>query len=87
MSDDQKLQGVAQADQARAELYDTLAQLRDRLDYAQRIDDASARTKARLVAEQRQNPLGFAAGVAVIAVGVGLAAWAITSKVVRALER
>ena len=43
--------GVREADQARAELYETLAQLRDRLDYAQRIDDAMDRAGDRLRAE------------------------------------
>ena len=79
-------QGITEADNARAELYDTLAQLRVRLDYAQRIDDSMARARTRIAAEKRENPLLFAAGVASVAVAGGLAAWAITRKVIRVFK-
>lgn len=78
--------GVTQAQRARVELYDTLAQLRDRLDYAQRIDDSVARTKRRIRAEKRENPGVFVAAVAGTALACGLAVWAVTSKVMRAFE-
>lgn len=79
-------QGVAEADRARDELYDTLSQLRGRLDYAQRIDDTLERTKHRIAAEKRDNPLIFVAGVVVVAAVCGVAVWGIARKVVRAFE-
>ncbi len=85
MNDD-AMQGVAAADQARAELYDTLGQLRDRLDYAQRIDDALDRTKHRIIAEKRDNPLLFAAAVVGVAAAAGVAVWAITRRVMDAFD-
>lgn len=69
--------GVEQASRARAELHETLSQLRDRLDYAQRIDDSLDRAKHRIAAEKRDNPVGFA----IVAIGVaavcGLTVWGI----------
>lgn len=76
-------QGVAEAAQARAELYDTLTQLQGRLNYAQRIDDSVADAKRRIVAEKEQNPLVFAAGVAGVAVAAGLVVWGIARAVAR----
>lgn len=76
--------GVREADQIREELYDTLAQLRDRLDYAQRVDDAMGRAKERLAEEQKANPAGFAIGVAAVAGIAGLAVWGIARRVIRA---
>ncbi len=78
--------GIAVAEHARDELYDTLGQLRDRLDYAQRVDDAVDRTSARISAAKRENPIGFAVGVAVTAVTVGVAAWGIARLVARAFK-
>lgn len=78
--------GVREADLARAELYETLAQLRDRLDYAQRIDDAMDRAGDRLRAEQRENPVGFAIGVAIVAGAVGVAVWGAARFVMRAFD-
>lgn len=78
--------GVAAADRARQELYDTLGQLRDRLDYAQRIDDTVDRATRRIAAEKRENPLGFAIGVAVVAGAVGVAVWGIARSVLRAFD-
>lgn len=78
--------GVAEAALARAELYDTLAQLRDRLNYARRIDERIHDTKRRLARTQRENPLGFAIGVASVAATVGAAVWGIASFVAGRLE-
>ncbi len=78
--------GIAAAERARIELYDTLAQLRDRLDYAQRIDDSVARTKRRLAQEQRDNPLLFGAAVIGVAAAAGVAVWAVANKVMRAFD-
>lgn len=78
--------GIGEAQRAREELYDTLGQLRERLDYAQRIDDAMDRASRRIAAEKRENPLGFALGVAAVAGAVGLAAWGVARLVVRAFD-
>lgn len=86
MSHEEKLQGVADAAQARAELYDTLSQLKVRLNYAQRVDDAVDDAKQRIAAEKRRNPLAFAAGVAGAAAIAGLAVWGIASVVAKKLR-
>jgi len=78
--------GVVAAEQARAELYDTLGQLRQRLDYAQRIDDGLERAKHRIAAERRENPVGFAIGVVAVAAAVGVAAWGATRLIRRAFR-
>ena len=78
--------GVQKAQLARAELYDTLGQLRGRLDYAQRIDDTIARTKQRVADVGNGNPLAFAAGVAGAAVAAGLTVWGVARLVMRAFD-
>lgn len=78
--------GVLEADLARVELYDTLAQLRDRLDYAQRLDDGLVRTKRRIAVEKRENPLVFGVAVVGTAVVCGVVVWAVARKVMRAFE-
>ena len=83
MTSEEKERGVVSAELARAELYDTLSQLKDRLNYAKRIDDAVGEAKLRIVAEKRRNPLGFAAGVAGAAVATGLVVWGIASAVAK----
>ena len=74
---DERARGVAQAQVARAELYDTLGQLRNRLDYAQRIDDATDRLMLRVEEQKRERPLVFAAGVIAVATIAGTVVWAI----------
>ncbi|WP_336652342.1 MULTISPECIES: DUF3618 domain-containing protein [unclassified Leucobacter] len=86
MNAHEKQQGVAQAAQARAELYDTLAQLKVRLNYAQRVDDAVDDVKHRIAEQKRRNPLAFAAGVAGAAAIAGIAVWTVTSAVIRRFE-
>jgi len=86
MSGEERQAGIAQAAKARTELYDTLAQLRDRLDYAQRVDDSIARAKRRIAAEKRENPLGFAAAAIGVAAVGGLVVWGIARRVARAFE-
>lgn len=83
MNQHEKQQGLADAARARAELYDTLGLLRDRLNYAQRVDDAVARTKLRIAEQRRDNPAGFVAGAAAVAVLAGAAVWGIASAVGR----
>lgn len=78
--------GVAEAGIARAELYDTLAQLRDRLNYARRIDDRIEETRQNFARAQRENPVGFAVGVVAAAATVGVAVWGIASLVARRLR-
>lgn len=78
--------GVLQAQRAREELYDTLGQLRDRLDYAQRIDDRVARARRRIAKEKRENPVGFAVGVVAVAAVAGLAAWGVVRLIARSLD-
>ena len=78
--------GVLEAQRARAELYDTRGLLRERLDYAQRIDDSLERTRRRIARGRRENPLGFAAGVVAVAAVAGLAVWGIASRIARALD-
>ena len=83
MSSEEKQRGIADAAEARAELYDTLSQLTDRLNYARRVDDAVADAKLRIAEQRRNQPLAFAAGVAGVAVVAGLAVWGIASTVAR----
>ncbi|MBN9612591.1 MAG: DUF3618 domain-containing protein [Actinobacteria bacterium] len=75
MSDPRIDPGVAEAQRARDELYDTLGQLRDRLDYAQRIDDRVAQMKHCLGYARRENPVAFTVGAVAVAAAVGAAAW------------
>ena len=86
MTSKERQQGIEQAEQARAELYDTLSQLKVQLNYAQRIDDAVTDAKAKIVEEKRRNPAAFLAGVAGVAVVAGLAVWGIASSVVRRFD-
>lgn len=86
MSAHDKQQGVIAAAQARAELYDTLAQLKDRLNYAQRVDDAIDDFKHRAAEQKRRNPLAFAAGVAGAAAIVGLGVWTVASAVIKRFD-
>lgn len=83
MSASNRQHGIDEAARARAELYDTLGQLQERLNYAKRVDDAVADAKVRLAAEQRERPGVFAAGVAGVAAVVGLAVWGAASAVIK----
>lgn len=78
---------VGAANAARTELYDTLAKLRDQLDYARRFDEAVERGKERIAREQVERPLRFAAGVAATSAVAGLAVWGVASVVVRRFVR
>lgn len=81
MNAEQHQQGVADAAQARAELYDTLGQLTHQLNYARRIDEAVDGAKRRIVETKRTNPLAFAATVAGVAAVVGLGVWGVVRAV------
>ncbi|MBC9927101.1 MULTISPECIES: DUF3618 domain-containing protein [unclassified Leucobacter] len=78
--------GVAEAAMAREELYTTLAQLRDRLNYAQRVDDAVDDAKARIAETRRSRPLVFAAGCAGVAVAAGLVVWGVARGISRRIN-
>lgn len=78
--------GVSEAALARAELYDTLGKLKDRLNYAQRVDNAVDRAKLRLSEQQREEPVKFVALVSAVAAGAGLAAWGIARVIARRFE-
>lgn len=86
MTAHERQRGVAEAAAARAELYDTLSQLKDRLNYAQRIDDAVADAKVRIGEQKRRNPLGFAVGVAGVAATAGLVVWGAASALAKRLR-
>lgn len=83
MTSEDKARGIAQAEYARAELYDTLSQLKVQLNYAQRIDDAVADAKTKIAEERRRNPVAFIAGIAGVAAAAGLAGWGIAATVAR----
>lgn len=78
--------GVLEAQQARAELYETLGQLRERLDYAHRIDVATSRAKARIIDLKTRKPVVFAIGVASVAAAVGLTVWGVARAISRACD-
>lgn len=86
MSAEEKQQGVQDAALARAELYNTLGQLKDRLNYAKRVDDAIDDAKRCVIEQKRRNPLAFAAGVAGVATAAGLVVWGVASAVARRLS-
>lgn len=81
MTSAEKARGEAEAARAREELYGTLAQLKDRLNYAQRVDDAVDDAKHRIAETKRERPLVFAAAVAGVATTAGLVAWGIARAV------
>lgn len=78
-----KAVGVIEAAAAREELYGTLGQLRDRLNYAQRVDDAVDDAKARIIEIRRKKPLVFVAGCLGVATASGVAVWGIVRGVTR----
>lgn len=78
--------GITAAKQARVELYDTLGQLRERLDYAKRFDNAMDRAGRRIAREKRENPIGFTAGVVAVASVAGLAVWGVVRLIARGVE-
>ncbi|MFC5337032.1 hypothetical protein [Leucobacter denitrificans] len=81
-----KAQGIIEAELARADLYDTLGQLRDRLNYAQRFDDAVDRVGVRIQEVKEERPAVFAAGVVVAAAAVGAVVWAVASGIAKRIR-
>ena len=78
-----KAQGIADAAIARGELYDTLAQLKDQLNYARRFDEAVERMEERVQQVREERPAVFIAGVVSVAVVAGTVVWAVASRVAR----
>ncbi|MFA5607669.1 MAG: DUF3618 domain-containing protein [Leucobacter sp.] len=83
MNAEDKRQGIADAARARAELYDTLGQLQERLNYAQRVDDAVDEARERVATAKRERPGAFFAGVAGVSLAAGLVAWGVASAILR----
>lgn len=85
MTPNERQQGIADAAKARQELYGTLSQLKDSLNYAQRIDDAVEDARLKIVDQKRRHPVAFFVGVAGAAVVVGAVAWGIATAVTKRL--
>ena len=83
---EQRALGLAEADVARAELYATLGQLSDRLNYAKRIDEATERVGIKLRTEREERPAVFFAGVVAVAATAGVIVWAIAKKAAKNLR-
>jgi hypothetical protein len=86
MSSEETEQGVTDAAAAREELYATLSYLKDRLNYAQRVDNAIDDVQQRIAARKKRNPVAFTMGVAGAAVIAGLAVWGVAASIARRLE-
>ena len=85
MTPNEQQQGISDAARARQELYGTLSLLKDRLNYAQRIDDAVDGARLRIVEQKRRNPAAFVVGVAGAAVVAGAIVWGVVSAVTKRL--
>lgn len=77
MSRSARAEGIAEAEVARAELYETLGQLRENLNYAKRFDQATDRFVDRVEEERRERPEVFIAGVVAVAATAGVVVWAV----------
>lgn len=77
MSRSARAEGIAAAEVARAELYETLGQLRENLNYAKRFDQATDRFVDRVEEERRERPEVFIAGVVAVATTAGVVVWAV----------
>lgn len=83
MTHEERQRGIADAAAARTELYDTLGQLQNRLNYAQRVDDAIDDARGRLAAQREQKPATFVAGAVGVAALVGVTVWGIARVVMK----
>lgn len=83
---EEKRRGVAEANVAREELYATLGQLKEQLNYAKRFDRAVARGQRRISEVKAERPLVFVAGVTAVAAVAGGAVWAIVRCVTRSVK-
>lgn len=78
-----KLERMEETRHARAELYDTLGQLSERLNYAKRFDDAVDAEIAKVKRFKKQRPEIFVAAVVGISAVAGAATWLIARSVIR----
>lgn len=85
MTPNERQQGIADAAKARQELYGTLSQLKDSLNYAQRIDDAVDDARVRIAEQKRRHPVAFLLGVAGAAVVAGAVVWGVATAVTKRL--
>lgn len=83
MSRSARAEGIAAAEVARAELYETLGQLRENLNYAKRFDQATDRFVDRVEEERRERPEVFIAGVVAVAATAGVVVWAVARGIVK----
>lgn len=83
MSRSARAEGIAEAEVARAELYETLGQLRENLNYAKRFDQATDRFVDRVEEERRERPEVFIAGVVAVAATAGVVVWAVARGIVK----
>lgn len=81
-----KQRGIDDAARARAEVYETLGQLQDNLNFAKRIDEAVGDAKARFAAQRETNAVAFFGGLAGVAAAVGLAVWGVASAIQRRFD-
>lgn len=86
MTFNEKQQGIIDAGEARQELYGTLSQLRDSLNYAKRIDDAVDDARVKIARQRRRHPVAFLVGVAGAAAVVGAVVWGVSSAVAKRLS-
>lgn len=78
-----RAEGVHEAAVAREELYTTLAQLRDRLNYAQRVDNAVDEAKLRIAETRKSRPAVFLVGCVGVAALTGLVVWGVARGISR----
>lgn len=72
---------LSETQAARADLYETFAQLSDRLNYAKRFDEAVEYRTAQLKKVKQNNPATFAVAVIGVAGAAGAVTWVIASKI------
>lgn len=75
-----KLERMAETNHARAELYETLGLLSERLNFAKRFDEAAERQTKKIKRLKEQKPVVFVTAVAGVATAVGAATWLIAKK-------
>lgn len=83
MSAEDRARGLRDAEIARADLYDTLGQLKVQLNYARRIDEATDRFAERIDDVRQTKPAAFAAGVVAIAATAGVVVWAVAQGIAK----
>lgn len=77
------LERMNETNNARADLYETLALLTDRLNYAKRFDDAVDEKVENLKRFKRHEPVLFVAAATAVSVAVGVGTWLLARKIIR----